>query len=269
MCLCCAPSALADFGFKDLSVRFVEEDGAQAQQAGSHPFAMETELDFNTHFDAQKNEVISDAPIKDLVADLPPGLAVDPHAVPQCSASDFANIGFQHAEGRCSNSTALGVVEGRSHGASSGDGAPVYNLVPSPGVASKIGFHILGVSVIIEGGVRGSGPRNLFAKVSNQSQAADITRSKLTLWGNPADPAHDSERGRCLEYGGSCETLSTARPFFTLPGSCSDPLLSIFNIDSWLDPGSYLPSGEPDPADPAWVRAATTSDEMVGCGKLG
>jgi hypothetical protein len=275
--LCLPLGANADFGFKDLDVRFTNEDGSPAVQAGSHPFAMEVELDFNTHADPQFG-VISDEAIKDVITDLPPGFAVDPNPVPRCSNADFeaTNIGSQSD---CPDSAALGVVEGRAAGDSTGDLAAVYNLAPPPGVPNKLGFHILGVTVIIEGGLRTGGERRLFAVVANQSQAADITGAKLTLWGNPADPAHDKERGNCIFNSDLCPADLTPRPFITLPRSCQGPLATNFAIDSWLHPGALLGPGQPDPSDPNWVRQTVfTHDDakptpnpqgMGGCAKLG
>ncbi len=273
-----ASSASGAFGLRETDVTFTNADGSPATQAGSHPFAMTTVVEFNTKVDPVKG-VIADGSIKDVIADLPPGFAVDPNPVPRCSNADFLLV-IEGKKVNCPDSTAIGVFEGRNQGSSTGDRTPVYNLIPPPGVASKLGFRFAGVSTVIEGGVRAEGAHNLFATVSNISQLVSVTGSKLTLWGNPADPAHDGDRGHCIDAPGTfCPITVPPRPFLTLPRSCTGPLATTFSIDSWQDPGAYLqPSGRPDLTDPAWVTDTTETHDngeppnplgMSGCGKLG
>ena len=250
--------ASADFGLRDQAVTFTNEDGSPATQAGSHPFAMTTTLDFNTKSDPELG-VLPDGAIKDVVADLPAGFAVDPNATPRCSNADFLTL-VRPRQGavlqpNCPDNTAVGVFEARNKGLlGGGDLTAVYNLVPPPGVASKLGFRFFGVtSVVLEGGVRGEGERNLYATVSNVSQAEPVTGSKLTLWGVPSYSVHDGERGHCVGEGVLCPVSTAARPFITLPRSCGGPLSTLFAIDSW--------EGARD------EREAATPG-MIGCGKL-
>ena len=103
--------------------------------------------------------------------------------------------------------------------ASEGGKAPVYNLVPPPGVASKIGFVARGiVPVTIEVGVNEEPPYNVRAEVISVPQVVKFYGSELTLWGNPASPAHDAERGNCV---GLSQSLAAARS--TPPKSPSSP----------------------------------------------
>jgi hypothetical protein len=258
-----ASSASADFGIRDTDLTFTNKDGSPATQAGSHPFSMSTTIDFNVKTDP-KLGVIPDGPIKDVVADLPPGFAANPEAVPHCSNADFRVELEGTLEPDCPNGTAIGVIEIRIEGKFTGETAALYNLVPPPGVASKFGFRDLGVSAVIEGGVRTEGNRNLFASVSDATQVEAISGSRVILWGNPADPAHDSERGHCLLQAGDCSIDIPETAFITLPRSCSGPLTSTFKIDSWANPG-------------AWAEASTQTHDnavppnplgMTGCAKL-
>jgi hypothetical protein len=252
--LCLAAPASASFGLLDQSVAFINEDGTPATQAGSHPYAMNTLLHFNVIEDPELGETIPEEAIKDVIADLPPGFAVDPNAVPKCSNADFQFVIFGSQDVKCSDETAVGtfglVKTGKSESA---DISPVYNLNPPPGVASKLGFRVVNVSVVIEGGVRTEDDRNLYATVGSASQAELVYGSKLTLWGNPADPSHDKLRGRCAIYGGTCTSSTAERPFITLPRSCTGPLVSLFEITSWQ--GSLS-------------SAEATGPGMGGCGKL-
>jgi hypothetical protein len=236
-----ASPASASFGFEDFDVAFTNSDGTPAIQAGSHPFAMTTKLDVNTKVDA-KLGVIPDGAVKDLIVDLPPGLAFDPHAVPRCSEADFLLANGEHPFGNCPDATAVGFIKVRGEAGNPIPSEPgvVFNLIPTPGVAAKFGFHVLGVTVVLEGGVRSDGERNLFASLSNISQAEPFYGSLLTLWGNPANPAHDEDRGECLIEAGGCPVNITERPFITLPRSCSGPLITAFEADSWQNPGIWV-----------------------------
>ncbi|HEY4563777.1 MAG TPA: hypothetical protein VIJ36_12410, partial [Thermoanaerobaculia bacterium] len=77
-------------------------------------------------------------------------------------------------------------------------------------------------------------------------------RAKVTVWGVPADPAHDSERGSCRLEGGNCPSgLAEEVAFLTLPTDCGEPLAFGFRADSWQNPGAFVFSeavmGEPGP----------------------
>ena len=102
LALALAAPASASFGLKDVDVAFTNEDGSPAIQAGSHPFAMTTTVDFKI-----TGAKLADGEVKDLIADLPPGLIGDPTAVPRCSNADF--LVFTNAEGSaCSEPPPLG-----------------------------------------------------------------------------------------------------------------------------------------------------------------
>jgi hypothetical protein len=119
-----------------------------------------------------------------------------------------------------------------------------------------LGFRIANVSGTIEGGLRSDGDRNLFASVTGISQAESLFGGTLTLWGNPAAAAHDSERGHCIRNGGSCPVEGTPPPFITLPRSCTGPLGTRLRADSRESPG-------------IWTEASALSPGMEGCGRLG
>ncbi len=264
MALGLAAPASGAFGFEDQDLTFTNKDGSPAIQAGSHPFAMTTIFHFNTRTDPQLG-VIPDGSLKEVVADLPPGFAVDPNAVPHCSNADFSAVIFGTLSVKCPDDTALGVFGLLKSGKTiSNELTPVYNLVPPPGVASKLGFRVGNVSAVIEGGVRDGGERNLYATVGGASQAELIFGSTLTLWGNPADAAHDGERGNCAIQGGSCPVNVTERAFITLPRSCTGPLRTIFQIDSWQNPTEWVKAesethGNTIPPHPLGIS---------GCGQL-
>ena len=131
-----ASVASADFGLKEQEVTFTNKDGSVATQAGSHPFAMSTTLEFNTVPDPKLKEVPAEL-TKDVIADLPPGFAVKPKATPRCSNADFLTVPTSEKTGEpeplCPLNTIVGVFEAREAGEQSGSRTPVYNLEAPPG----------------------------------------------------------------------------------------------------------------------------------------
>lgn len=274
-----AVPASAAFGLKELDVTFTNEDGSMASQAGAHPFAFETQLFVNSTVDGDGFEV-PEGEVKDLVVAQIPGLVGNPTAVPPCSLANFNT----RVEGRplCPDSTAIGVaaVKGEFEpifkpGEDFFVHAPVYNLVPSPGSPAKFGFVALNVPVVIDAKVNDEPPYNVVAHVRNISQAILFYGARLTLWGNPADPAHNTLRGDCVGditvptaepiSLGSCPVDLEEKPFLTLPRACAGPLPTDFTANSWLERDVVVTS-----------RVETHDDStppapqgMTGCEKLG
>jgi hypothetical protein len=285
--LALAGPAGASFGTSKFDVTYTNADGSPATQAGSHPFQMTTSVYFNL---LEAGGRLPDGEFKDGAFEQIAGLVAAPGAVPRCSTVDFLTLTFNKTVTECPDATALGysateVTPLETYGA-------IFNLVPPPGVALKLGFIAFNTPVTIEVGLKDRYPYNGSATVINLPQSAGILSSVLTLWGNPSDPAHDPYRGRCIEppfpggvpgypeapSNGICHTNASNVPLLTLPRACEGPLASSYAIDSWADPGTRLPNGEPDLADPNWVRESIfTHDDatppnplgMTGCAKLG
>jgi hypothetical protein len=285
-----ASSAEASFGLEKFDVTYTKADGSPTAQAGSHPFAMTTTVYFNTL--APEHPDFTDGEFKGGAFEQIAGLIGDPAAVPRCSTVDFLTFTFNGPVSNCPDATAVGYAATKL---SVRNFAPIYNLVPPPGVVSKLGFIAYNTPITIEVGVKDRFPYNVRAVVTNtpQSDPNGILASVLTLWGNPADPAHDPLRGICVSTPnqvtptpefpepishGKCPTNVPSRPFLTLPRACEGPLASSYAINSWLSPGALLSNGEPDLADPSWVHGSVlTHDDAVppnpigitGCSKLG
>ena len=199
-----------------------------------------------------------------------PGLVADPTAVPPCSASAFAGKACPRASQIGTTDVLLGTSESGEAGEITGPEA-VYNLAPPPGALMRIGFHVSLVPVVIDVTLSHKAPYVGIARLANVSDILPFLASTLTLWGVPADSAHDAERGGPVEG-------SEERPLLTLPRACEGPLATAWAADSWQDPGALGPEGEPDLSDPAWLRGeALTHDDLIppnpqgfgGCGKLG
>ncbi len=241
LCAALTPTASnASFGFEKADVTFPGSDGTQILQAGSHPFAMKTTVGFA--IDPESGE--PEGWPKDLEVDLPPGLVGDREAVPYCSTADFLTlrkVGKAEQVPSCPDNTAIGFIAAVApEELATSDRGVVYNLKPPPGVAAKIGFRVVKVSVTVDVGLRPDGDHNIFASLSNIPQITGVAGSELTIWGNPAAKAHDSERGPCLFNGGSCPAEIPVKPFLTMPTSCEGPLTTLFAMDSWQNPGAFI-----------------------------
>jgi hypothetical protein len=270
---CCAPPAWAAFGINNFDVTFTGPKGEVVTQAGSHPFAMSTTFNVETEKTGSGGLRLA-AAVKDLLTTQIEGLVGNPTAVPPCKTADFLTRKVSPGKfyvGDCPDSAAVGTVATESIAEEApGEGAiysAVYSLEPPPGVAAKLGFWNGGLPVTIELGVSGSPPYNIVGGPSNISQIIEVYGADLTLWGAPADPAHDSERGICLDGTGislgQCPANISAKPFLTLPRACTGPLATTWKADSWPNPGVFLKG------------SVLTHDEagnprgMSGCGVLG
>jgi hypothetical protein len=261
MALGFAVPANAAFGLKDLDVTFIGEHGEPSMQAGSHPFALTTVLDANTRPNPPLPFEVPDGAVKDLLVAMAPGLIGKPTAVPRCSAADF----FTSNSPSCPNASAIGVatstvlepgVEGEFEGA-------VYNLQPPPGVAFEIGFWTIIVPFTIDIRVNPDPPYNVIATPTNVPNSVGFYASRLELWGNPADHAHDGKRGKCLGNGISCPVNIPEEPLLTMPTACTGPLPTLFEATSWEgDHFAETVFSHDNSIPPAPLG-------VTGCGKLG
>ncbi len=279
-----APAARADFGVESFDVSIAGSKGTFALQAGSHPFSLSTAVTLNSHLGESKGKPVelADGDLRDLFATQMPGLAGNPDAVPTCPEDLFGG-GEGHA---CPAATQLGIAESTIGTNEEGTPStffsdPVVNLKAPHGVAQRIGFYAAHgiVPVVIDLRLSPAPPYNVIASVTSISNIITLLSSKVTLWGVPADPAHDAERS-CLKseiVSGKCPSGGTPVPYLTLPRACGGPLATTYAADSWQQPGAILAGGGPDLSDPAWVTgSALTHDEaippnpqgFIGCDRL-
>jgi hypothetical protein len=245
--------AMAEFGLNGFDVTFTNEDGSPAMAAGSHPFAMTTTFNVNTREDV-KVGIVPDGEVKDLVVEQPIGFAGNPSATPRCSTADFftkvAGDDQTARPSNCPDSTAVGAVAVHIIEPNTTKTAPVFNLVPTPGEAAKLGFVVASEPVTIDIGVRRGPPYNVSASLINIPQTVKFYGSKLVLWGNPSSSAHDPYRGHCLSISegsfeefqsrGNCPAGLLEKPFITLPRACPGPLITSYRADSWQNPGAFV-----------------------------
>ncbi len=270
--------AAAAYGIHDFTLGFVNEDGSPATEAGSHPFALRTGVQWNLHQDPVfNNEELPDDNVRDLVVDLPAGFVGAVAGLPRCASVDFLTIRDNRAN--CPDNTVVGAAKSTVLATIMMNS--VYNLKPPPGVAAKIGFLAFTTPVTIEVGVKQRPPYNVVSGLVHIPQTSPVFRGFVELWGVPSDPVHDPYRGRCLVTEGTpgpiyeefksqglCPSDAPEVPFLTLPRSCQGPLSTTYATDSWQSPGALLADGTPDLADPNWLTGSAEAPAMEGCADL-
>jgi hypothetical protein len=236
--LALASPAMADFGISHFDGLISDQTGQAQTQAGSHPYQVTSTFTFNQQTDSNGGVTSDGGTPKDVFINLPGGLIGDPLTTPQCPTQ-------QLLASTCPDSDAIGKISlTLGLGANIGPAQltqPVYNMVPRPGVPGEYGFLLYGFTpVYITGGIRTGGDYGLTVAMTNISQTLNLLGATLTLWGVPADPSHDAERGNCLVNGtGTCPSTANSRPFLTLPTSCPGPLPATLRTDSWQNPGDF------------------------------
>jgi hypothetical protein len=123
---------------------------------------------------------------------------------------------------------------------------PVYNMVPPPGETAVFGFeigHLVSGDIVISVGPDYRG----HATATNVISLYELVRESLTIWGVPADPSHDAQRGskfKCYQYTGeperTCEGGGVAAnenpvAYLVNPTQCtSGPLIAeLRKVESW------------------------------------
>jgi hypothetical protein len=262
-----ATPASAAFGLSDISVTFTEADGSPARKAGSHPYAMTTSFRVNTveHPDKPGVQVV-DGALRNLDVVLPEGFAGNPTAVPRCATVDFLTLPAGLPQ--CPDASAVGTLRvevAGGLGIPAEETVPVYSLLPSPGVAAKLGFFVAELPVTVDVSPSQTAPYNVVASLRNTSQIAEVLGSEFTIWGNPADPRHDPDRGACAyqSVSGECSTKAPAKPFIVLPRSCEGPLTTTFDALSWWSGDRF------HPGPPALFHDSVSTPGMIDCAGLG
>ncbi len=252
------------FGINKFTNMIVGENRESATQAGSHPYAITTTIEFATHV-PEAGSIAAEAELepapnglaKEIEVGLPAGVIVNPAATTEKCTETELDTDFE-----CPNASVVGIADiqlaiakGRSSGA-----VPVFNMIPPRGVTAELGFEIAGIVVHIVGHIRTGGDYGLSAITSDILGKADLYGVALTLWGDPSAASHDRERGNCVEKGEpsgkSCPVARTNAPLLTLPSACTgEPLTAAMGANSWEEPGKFL-------------RDEASSPSLTSCDRL-
>ena len=236
----------AGFGFVPNTFLADAFDGANAaaslvRQAGSHPFELRVNFRANLTLKEDPNDVnvgdllytTPDEHVKDMQTKLPAGLIGNPQATPQCR-SEYLYDTSRLNTGACPADTQVGTVDlvlnnGKQLADVNGTAdIPVYNMVPPPGTVAAFALSYSANPTWILISLDPTDHYSVVATVRDTIEVLAVREVDLSLWGVPADPAHDALRVRtgasadvAQVYGASSD--APIRPFLTLPSQCGLP----------------------------------------------
>ena len=277
--LVCAGSAIAKvyetrpFEIKPGSFHFTPS----TVQAGAHE-------NLTTTFDFAHNgagETVND--VRSTIVELPPGFMGNPTAVPTCTQAQLFTIIASDSKTStgCPPASQVGTIrlsltDANNSGLPAKYTEPVYNMqVTSYGIAAQLGFNVSGVLTQMLTVSLRPGDSGLTVTAPDIINEYEVHEISVTIWGVPASPEHNAERGfTCSTYGGSnCggggeEANIPPKPFLSMPTSCTgEPLQATLKADSWEHPEEYSEAKseippvvecERIPFDPSIVVAPTT-----------
>jgi len=220
-------TAQADFGIEagSVKVQALDKNGTPATLASSHPYAFTVSFNLKTNEDGSTEG----GTMRDAIVTLPPGLIGNPQAVPSCPRQ-----GFEGAIPQCPPSTQVGVLKATLVGVGEVRG-PIYNIAPPPGAASQLGFGLVGFNVLQFASVDTEGGYGL--RVASLNAPVEASAVTETIWGTPADPSHDPERGPTEELGAKSGAEKLA--YLTVPASCQEAPEITVKANSKQNPGVY------------------------------
>jgi hypothetical protein len=244
------------FGVQGYELTPEEEGGLPDTQAGSHPFQLTTTIALNAQtVPVSEFGGVEEYPqvqpvgtfTKDLRFNLPPGLVGNPVPLPKCNTKAFLEEGTS-ATALCPADTVVGAASVVTAGGIPETPIvtnPLYSLEPAVGEPARFGFQTGAGPAFIDVSVRTGGDYGVVATVPNITQSLEFLSAQVTFWGVPGDPRHDTTRGKeCLAHLQnqaeiSCTERGAERPFLVMPTSCTGPLQTSVEGDSWEQPGQF------------------------------
>ncbi len=235
------------FGVEQYELRPENADGSPDTQAGSHPFQLSSTIALNEGVEAWQPP----AAVKDLHFKLPAGLIGDPVPFPECPLAKFT-AEVEDGQNLCPDDAAVGVASVSISDPAGSEGSPVtfavplFNLTPVYGEPARFGFDILKVLVYLDTSVRTGGDYGVTVNVNNITEVSGFISARVTFWGVPGDSRHDSVRGwNCLQPVEGVSSPCTAvgqespPPLLSLPTSCTGPVHTSVEADSWEEEGVF------------------------------
>jgi hypothetical protein len=218
-------------------------------QAAGHPDFGITDFSFNYREVGLVTKAKEpEGNVKDVRVDLPPGLAVNPEATREKCTEAQLDAFECPAESEVGEDEATGTAElvaGQKTTVT--EHFPVYNMVRKEGQPARFGVEInsstvrlLGLEghLYLEGAISwhkepetsedsgvATGDYHEFFRIENIPTQPEVVESKLEFWGVPQ------------EHTG----VGTPTAFLTLPSTCTTKPITRLHVDSYAEPGHYLP----------------------------
>lgn len=253
--------AAVGFGPSFVDAPFVGLNGQPDGLAGGHPYELFTRFGLNTVVrEAPEGQVTptSVGDVRDVVVDLPVGVAGSGVMAPTCPLARLASQGAELVKGEprqgksgCPPDTVVGHVRSFPENLGAAIG-PIYNLVPERGFAAELGFiDVTGGTHVLYVSLAPTAAGYVVRTTSREIPQIHLNEVLVSVFG---DPALRDKSG-----GGQVAT-------FTNPEHCDgEPLVTSVHMDSWQAKGSYNPDGTPDFADPNWVGRQVVSPAVSDC----
>jgi hypothetical protein len=229
-----APAAQASFGVTESNFEAgtcvvnsctytsVKANHAEAfTQAAGHPQWGVTTFELN-HTGSGLGEVPEGA-LKRIRVDVPPGLAADPEALPQCKLSEFeANACAANTE---VGTTELTVYDGITDLPVSGK---VYNLQQPPGLPLDFGINVAtepltDTHIFLEGHVDWSGDYHEYFEINNVPKTGEVGLG----------PVKTEVMLATLKSKLNFNGRANKKNFLTLPSVCSSTTTSYLEVESY------------------------------------
>lgn len=252
-------TTLADESVEGTQTKIVNEP-QQLTQAGAHPEALTSLVRFASQETADGPQPTRDP--KDVSIELPPGLSADPQAAARCPLAQVAQLGGEP----CPADSQVGVYVVRMHNVARL--GPIIDIAPEAGQPAELGLETNSAKLtfLMVGRLLATPRGYTFGIAATRLPLDGIFSVETTLWGVPADPSHDPQRGLfcaaaptseswSCEGGGEVAGIAPA-PLLTLSSDCAaGPQVALAQADSWEQPGSY-------------VAASATLPAPTGCAAL-
>jgi hypothetical protein len=217
-------AAAAEFGIVpgSLAIRTLDSAGLPDNRAGAHPDRLQIDFTLSSG---------SGTSPRDLIFELPPGLAGSPNSVPACPRTTYDEIacGAKSQVGNFSESL-------EPHGEKVEE--PIYNIEPPPNQIAQFGAGLIFVKLPFAVQLR---PDD-FGLTMGLTELSQLPASegRIELWGVPVD----HQKG----------ALSPRLPFVTTPAGC-DPMTVTLRARSWRE-------------GTTWTSTTAASAPLEGCRDL-
>ncbi len=232
------------FAFSDFEASLGDSSGAEEVRAGSHPFQMRIGAHVNTTFVKKSLPPVENP--RNITADLPAGVVLNPHGTDvRCTETQLETTD-KETRTLCPNASAVGIARTTIglFGVTTALKDAVYNMVTPPGSPAELAFNAgqFGIFIHLQGKVRSDGDYGLSSDTLDIPQLGEMSGVTVELWGDPSDPSHDFQRGKCNfgsdQESDTCPVPTSNIPLLTMPTACSGPLHFGIRTNSWQNPAS-------------------------------
>jgi hypothetical protein len=232
------------FGLASFTADVVGPDGVPDVEAGSHPYAVTTNLEVATFDNNQPAGYLQGMKLR-----FPVGLSGEARSIPECPQRLLPPKNDElFGLSECPADTQVGLLTLHIRGEGKETiTVPLYNLVPEAGIPVQFGVYAILFPLVVNATVDPEHGYALSIDLSGVSDFVPTTGITVTLWGVPADSRHDGERGTCAPapFGGepsgkSCPSGAPQRPLLTLPAECDVAPQFALEVDSWAQPDAAI-----------------------------